>query len=231
MTKNSAFFFVWSLLLILLQAISLSLPAQSTIEKDACLWQNFYIEKKITKKISFHINEEARFDQNITRFYYLYADFGITYKYRKWLHFSVDYVPIIKNLNVDWSKRHQFYADAVGIYSWKRFKFYERAMVQWQYDDIYSSEKGVVPNWFFRNKLTAKADYYRFTPYVAFESFYHFADPEGNSFNRLRYFAGVFIPVINPRNSIEFYYLIEQNLDATPRLIRYIIGIGYELDF
>ncbi len=102
-------------------------------------------------------------------------------------------------------------------------------MVQPQYNNIYSSENGMIPGWFWRNKLTVKANYYKYIPYAAFEMYYQFANPSGNGFVRNRYFIGTGIP-ISPRSIFEIYYAIEQNYNQRSVWInKYVVGIGYEL--
>ena len=87
----------------------------------------------------------------------------------------------------------------------------------------------MIPGWFWRNKLTVKANYYKYIPYAAFEIYYHFANPVGNYFARNRYFLGVNVP-IDPSKSFELYYAIEQNYNQRPWLTKYVIGVGYEWD-
>lgn len=204
---------------------------QDAVVNDAGLWQNFYVEKKISKQFAIHQNELLRFDQNFTHFDYIYTDWGVTYKPARWIHFSVDYVYIFKQVPLFYSNRHQFYADAVLAHHWNRFKFSLRSMLQPQYNDVYDSPTGFIPNWFWRNKFTLKADYYNFTPYLAYEIYYQFWNPNPiqNTFTRNRYFAGVSYP-LNSRNIVELYYCIEQNFNIGRDLNKYVIGIGYEWD-
>jgi len=161
-----------------------SIKADSPILKDAGLWQNLYIEKKIFSKTTAHLNEQSRFDRNITHFNYIYLDGGITYKPFRWLHLSLDYVPIFKNLETYISVRHQYYVDAVLVYKWRQFAFYNRCMWQEQFTDVNSSETGRVPYWLYRDKITVKYEWYNYTPYFAYESYYRFLNPSGNNFVR-----------------------------------------------
>lgn len=217
-------------LLTLVLCINERCSAQSPMINDAGLWQNFTIEKKIFRRTSITNNEEARFDQNISHFNYIYTDIGIKYKATKWLHLSVDYVPILKNQDVFLSKRHQFYIDGTFVYKWKQFNFHNRAMFQWQYNDINSSENGRIPSWYYRNKIMIKYSYYNFEPFIASEIFYHFANPQGNGFTRNRSFAGITY-LLDQRSSVELYYAIEQNFNSGAPLNRYIMGIGYNMNF
>jgi hypothetical protein len=101
-------------------------------------------------------------------------------------------------------------------------------MFQWQYNDINSSATGKIPSWFYRNKTTIKYSYYNFEPYVAYEIFYHYANPQGDGFTRSRSFAGVTY-TLDQRSSIELYYAIEQNFNFGTPMNRYITGIGYNI--
>jgi|ERR1035437_1203341 hypothetical protein len=214
---------------ILLSGIFGNILAQSPLLKDACLWQNLYIEKKLFKRITLTNNEEARFDQNITHFKYIYTDVGVQYKVAKWLHISVDYVPILKNNDVSWSKRHQFYLDATLTYKFKQFTFHNRSMFQGQYTDIYSSPTGKIPIGVYRNKTMIKYSYYNFEPYIAHEIFYYLASPLGETgFARTRSFGGVTY-TLDQSNSVELYYAIERDFNFNTTYNLYIIGIGYNI--
>src|SRR4051812_12674451 len=69
--------------------------------KDAAVWENIYVEKSLTAKWNIHLNHEGRINQNVTQFYYGYADVGITYKWNKHVHLMADYVFLEKRLKTD----------------------------------------------------------------------------------------------------------------------------------
>lgn len=204
--------------------------AQDLIEQDAAIWTNFYMEKKLVKKIVLHNNMQVRYNNNMSRIDYWFNDFGITYSPVKKIKFAADYVYSIKNLPEYFSKRHQFYVDAIFIQPlYRTLRFSYRCRLQSTYRDIGTSEKWDIPASDWRNKLTLKFSYFRFSPYISFEPLYNFQNAKGNDgFKRNRYYAGCFYK-LNRNNKVELYYMIQQYYNINRPRKDYVIGIGYEL--
>jgi hypothetical protein len=103
-----------------------------------------------------------------------------------------------------------------------------RGMLQGQVKDVYSSNKGVFPQYYFRNKLTLRYNINKyFTPYIASELYYNFNTKGHNGFSRSRYFVGLFYN-LGSKSAIEIYYLIQQPLRMqanTPLVL--VLGIGF----
>ena len=207
-------------------------------EKDAGLWENLSLTKKLTRNYTFHFDHEGRISNNVSQFYYLYGDFGITRNLTKHFKMELDYVLAWKKNYIRENWRHQWYTAL--FFKEKFFKRLElelRSMYQQQYEDIYSSDVGRYPANYLRNKITltyifAKYPFYHFDPYIAIESYYHLDNNNkyGPQFDRIRYFLGVYYK-FNKSNSLEFYYLIENNFNTDGALINYVSGIGYEHTF
>jgi hypothetical protein len=206
---------------------------------DAGLWENIYLDKKIAPKWMLHLNEQGRVDQNITRFHYVYGDFGITYKWNKHIHIMCDYVLIEKRrLNDLWSTLHQAYVALVLKQKIASFTISNRIMAQVQYSDIYSSKFGMIPDYKLRNKTMLKYNNNsRYTYYIALEIYYKINNtyyksdyPQGNRLDRIRYFVGAFYE-LNKRSSIELYYLYENNFNSNNPPKNFVIGIGYSHSF
>jgi hypothetical protein len=197
---------------------------------DAQFWQNIYVETYLTHKLNIHINEEGRITENITRPSYIYADLGITYKFKKYLHFTLAYVPIASRLQTDFiSYRHQFYFDWVLKLKYKHFIFYYRQMTQSQYDDVNRKATWNIASYYLRDKITIK---YKtptnYIPYVATEIYYHanYNQYNGTQTDHARYYVGCFYK-LNKVDVFELYYLIEPYFHIPSPYTNYIIGIGY----
>ena len=194
---------------------------------DFALWENISFEKLINSKTTIHLNHEGRINENASHFYYAYADAGLTYKINKHFNASLDYVFVEKQLyNEFWSTRHQFYGDIIYKKTIKSFRFYVRSMIQGQVQDIYSSETGKIPGYYFRNKITLKYDLRRYTPYVALESYNKVNLPGIEITDRFRYFAGCFYE-LDISNELELYYLLERHININNPKTNYILGIGF----
>jgi hypothetical protein len=202
--------------------------------KDAQLWENFYIEKNLSQKICVHFNHEGRITDNISRFGFAYGDGGFSYKVSKELHLSLDYVFVVKKYyDQSISYRHQYYVSATWKQKLKPFVVYFREMFQGEYDDIFSTPTGTVPTWCLRTKVTAKyKNKTRFLPYTACELYYNMDGNNafGHQFNRLRNYLGTFYS-LDGINSLELYYMVEQNFAQPIPTSNWIIGVGFEHTF
>lgn len=201
---------------------------------DAGYRQNICLERRITQQWDFHFNYQARINQNITNFYLTYGDFGLRYKLNKHIHLRADYVfAIRKDKDKIWNIRHQAYVALTLKQKIGHFTFSDRIRYQVQYQRVYSSEFGTIPDYRLRNKGTAKYNNNsRYTYYVACEVYYKLNDyykakmPEGHQFDRVRYFAGLFYQ-LNKVNEIELYYLVEKHFNVNNPTTNFVIGVGY----
>jgi hypothetical protein len=204
---------------------------------DAQLWENFSISKKLTRNSNLHFNHEGRFTNNMSLFYYLYGDIGITRSINKYFKIELDYVLVWKQTNTRESWRHQWYTALIFKHKlFKRLEFGDRFMYQQQYQDFYSSDAGRYPQDYLRNKLMLFYNfktypYYKFSPYISTETYYHLDnnDKYGPQFDRNRYFAGVFYN-FNKKNALELYYMIEKHFNINNPPTNYVCGIGYEIN-
>jgi hypothetical protein len=211
-------------------------------KNDAAVWENIYLEKQITPRFKIHLNHEGRITENITQFRYGYADFGVSYKFNKNFHTSIDYVFVEKYLDKSGlSYRHQYYISFTYKKKVDPFIIYFRQMFQDQVQDIYSSSLGKLPVYFSRSKVTIKCELNRYTPYIASELYVRLSEPYSNNpesvsqpngihANRVRYFAGFFYE-LNKMNFVELYYMIEKHFNENDPLTNYVIGIGYAHEF
>src|ERR1051326_2391436 len=223
-----------SLLLFCARAIK----AQSTYN-DFQVWENIYLEKNLSKKFVAHLNHEGRITENATQFRYGYADFGVTWKFKKAIRFSADYVLLFKktfnneNTGLVNSIRHQFYITATLRKKLNKVSLSDRNRLQWEWDDIVASVNGLVPQLYYRNKLTAKYDLgNNFAHYLAMEQYYSFIsyDKYGHQFDRGRYYAGLFYQ-LNAVNELEGYFMMERHYDVNHPQVNWVLGFGFSHAF
>ena len=194
---------------------------------DFALWENIYLEKPVNKNTAIHLNHEGRINENASQFYYTYADVGLTYKINKHFNATLDYVFIEKQLNTKfWSARHQFYGDIGFKKNIKSWRFYLRTMVQSQVQDIFSSETGKIPSYYFRNKMTVKYNLGRYCPYLAGELYNKLSLPIIENPDKFRCFAGCFYE-LDKSNEIELYYLLEKQINVNNPNTNFVAGIGF----
>jgi hypothetical protein len=203
--------------------------------KDFQIWPNIYLEGKVTKRLNAHINQQTRFGNNASQFQLAYADFGFGYRITKFMLVNLDYVYMRRREFVDnheqqqiIGSRHQVYTSVVIKKDMRRSRITYRGMLQGQYRDVYSSNRGVFPQYYFRNKLTLRYNLNKyFTPYIASELYYHFNTKGNNGLNRSRYFVGFFYN-IGSKSAIEIYYMIQQPLRMQANVpFVFALGIGF----
>lgn len=198
---------------------------------DANLWASVSLEKLASPKVLLHFKQAARVSQNITQFNYSFSDIGLTYKFNKNIKTSLDYRFINKlNSIQDLSLRHRLYWTLTVKKKIKPFIFVYRHRIQYQLNDVYSSETGQSPHYYTRSKITIKYDLNRFTPYVATELQSKIVDWEHLVSKKLRFFAGCNYK-FNKTDEINLYYLIDKRFNQIDPITNYVIGIAYTHKF
>jgi hypothetical protein len=203
---------------------------------DAGMWNTLTIKHNVTKKVSLVIDQEFRLRENYQRINLFYTNVGIDYKPIKLLKISPTYrVVQKKRLEGTYSFRHRLMLDVTAKKKLNKIEVSERVRYQIEVQDFYTSKKGKLAEQFLRFKTDVKyAATEKITPYYSCELRYQIHAPRGdgplydNGFRRIRNVLGVEYD-INKKNSINVYYLIQNEFTiSTPETI-FILGIGYTL--
>jgi hypothetical protein len=211
---------------------------------DAQLWFNLYLEKKFNKKFIIHLNQQDRWDNNISRYGLGYADVGMTYEFTPNIKMLLDGVfTEHRKKNDDFSNRYQFYTAIIFKKDIMRWRFSYRNMVQMQYNDPYMSKGGLFPYWYDRNKFTVRYEISkRVLFYVAEELNIPLNNMQVKGFDRSRSFAGMFYN-LTKRHQLEFYFMLQAKLqdgdwykqhDSYPNEMlkhTWVYGVGYSIAF
>lgn len=218
----------------LLGAIVLLTAGQPLLSQvsDAALWTSVNIEKKINQRISIGLSNEFRFNENISKLGTLYNDLGVGYRFNKNLRLSVNYRFVNKRLLDDsYSQRHRFYADLTAKKKFSPVECIVRLRFQQQYKDMYVSEDGLVPDFYFRPKLSLKyLGFNKLEPFISYEAFFPLWSvtpdiPDGHRFS-----VGIDYS-FDRRNSIEFFGAYNLELGNPLKQTDYIAGVGYSFSF
>jgi hypothetical protein len=219
------------LLLLITSTIGVS---QST---DNGFWTSFQIEKEISKKWSVSIEQEVRLKENYTQVDELFTEIDGSYKLLPGLKASLGYRFIEK---VDPEKYyvsnlrfgHRFLGELTYKYRYRSLTFVLKTQIESEYKNVYSSDKGTVPGWAWKNKFEIKYRLMRLEPYTGTELRYQFTDPrhpESNFLlNRIWIYAGVDYSLIR-NHTIGVYYLLQKEWNLTNAENRYILGIQYSI--
>lgn len=211
----------------------LAVTNAQNINKDAALWANVYLEKKINKKLNVHLNHKSRIQYNMSEYQLGYADLGITYKFTKNIKVLADYVFAQRRRKDNTcSTRHQGYIALVVKKEIKNFTVSYRNMLQSQVRDAFLSDDGRLPVWYDRNKLTLKYKLdKRYSFYVAEELYLPLYQARIPGLDRSRSFAGMFYN-LTKKNALEFYFAYQRELRAKNETdVIFIYGIGFEHTF
>ncbi len=201
---------------------------------DAGSWNTFNLEVKINKRLSAQFTEELRFKENFSRLNLLYTNAGLEYRVLKNLKAAFVYRFINKYQDENYfSLRHRLMLDVSAKKKYKKVDFAYRFRLQAEEQDMYSSVNGRIPEWYWRNKLTAKYDLDKpYTPYASVEFRYQIRDVQNiesdHTWHRTRWVAGVDYKK-NDYSTFGIYYLIQHEYNVKSPQAQYIIGLEYSL--
>jgi hypothetical protein len=216
---------------LLLYFASISLISAQNNE-DAGMWNTISIEKKFKNKVSVFVKEEFRLKENFGRLNLFYTDVGIGYHPYNFLKVEIAYRTIEKYLIDDFfSIRHRLMLDITLKKKINNVTLSYRHRLQAEVRNVNSSEKGAVPEWYSRNKLTLKYDLHKkYSPYLSCELRYQISDPRSiesdQTWHRARYALG-FDYELNKRSTFGIYYLIQREWNVSIPEDLYILGLEY----
>lgn len=216
-------------------SLSYSLNAQEKIteynskkDNDVQLRLGAELEKKINKKFSVSWSEELRLNNNVTRVDRIYSDLSFSYKVLKWIKLSAGYTFISidhegkkkDNYNNYWDFRHRLSIGSTFSYktdsNWE-FSLKERVQCTFLTEDEIDEREKSNPKWVLKSKVMAQYKMTRIpiVPYASIELCNTLNAPSlagGQYIEKVRSSIGV-VYRINKRNSIDFYYRFDYNID------------------
>ncbi len=213
-----------------------SFPAYSQLTyPDAGLWTTFTLEKPLTPKLSFVIDQEMRMRENYTMLNLFYTNLGLDIKPIPDLKVSVIYRSIEKWVyEYDYfSYRHRLMLDITYKRKFGWLIISNRGRIQAEVRDINTSRDGKFPEWFFRNKLEFKVDLEkRIFPFAYVESRHQLHDPRNPdddwAWHRMRFCGGLEYKV-NEYNAFGAYYLYQQEYNTVTPETMFNTGLYYYL--
>jgi hypothetical protein len=205
---------------------------------------SLYLEKKINKKLFIHLEQQDRWDQNLSRFYRASLDFGVSYKVTPNIKIEADYVYIQRKKKDDsFTPRHWTSVGLILKKDIRRFKFLYRNMFQARFKEWGSAADAAIWHYYDRNKLTVKYEITkRVDVYVAEEIYIPVNSPAVKGPDRSRTIFGTDIKTFR-NQELELYFMYQVQLQKNnwydvsdryqyPFLNRYFIyGISYNISF
>ncbi|MDP4281837.1 MAG: DUF2490 domain-containing protein [Bacteroidota bacterium] len=212
-------------------------PVRSQTINDAGMWNTLTVEKDLSKKVNLYGETEFRLKENYSRPDLLYFEAGAKYKLCKGFRLGLSYRFTGKQNDekyywMGFRFGHRLMLDLHYHYLWRQFIFSWRGRFQGGMKYIYSSDKGQVPDWEFRDRIEIRYILNRIEPFFNTEINYQFTDPrapEANfSFYKTRASIGACFR-INKYNSIELAFLLQKTWNIDIPSNQYILNIHYTL--
>jgi len=202
-------------------------------QNDFGVWAGVSLKHKFSQRFSATLEEQIRLNQNAMAIAQYFTDASLEYSLSKKFKFAFGYRFINNFQQTYYSKRHRMYADLSYKTKFEKFQFILRTRLQEQQKDIHSSEVGYIPDWYSRNKLTAKLDLTKkYMPYASAEMMYLIKAPNAtvNYIEKWRYTIGVEYE-FNREHSLDIYYLIQRDRMINDPITLYAVSIGYAYTF
>ncbi len=187
--------------------------------KDAMLWTGISLKKSINKSLSVQLEQQLRFNQNISNVNKVFTEMSITYKVTKFYRVAASY----RINTLEFSKRHRIDIDNIFRLKIKPFTFKYRIKLQ------INKRKNKPIDYRWRNKLTVEYRINkRLTPYLQTELFYR-SNPTFRNFDTRRFGVGIAYRIWK-KHTIKAFFIREQEFNVETPEIGFINGIKYSFE-
>jgi hypothetical protein len=204
---------------------------------DHGFWTSFQIEKAISKRWAISFEQDIKLKENFSQADEFYTEIDGCYKVLPGLKVSLGYRFIekvdLQKYYVDYLRfGHRFLGEAQYKYHIHLVTLILKTRIESELKNVYSSDKGKIPAWDWKNKIEVKYRLMRLEPYVGAELRYQFTDPrhpESNFLlNRIWVYAGIDYSLMR-NHTIGIYYLYQKEWNLTDAENRFVIGLNYAI--
>ncbi len=194
-------------------------------DHDFQVWNTDVEEFKVNKDAKIALEQEFRWGNNASEFYYQHYDIGFFYNLRKWLNIGGGYRHVYELKKGKFKVENEPYVTATLLWGLLGFKFDDRSRIEYRHFDYQAD------SWRFRNKFTVKLPW-KFTkleiqPYLADEIFLDF---QNKAFSRNRFSVGLAINLTKNLKA-EMYYLLQSSRSANKWVDANVLGTKVKLVF
>jgi hypothetical protein len=224
----------------LIFSTAISVKAQSS--NDFGIWSNLEVEKKIYPKWAVSGEVEFRSEDHSSVVDRWSIKLGSDYKIMKELKAGIAYQFLyFHDLKYsDFQPRHR----AIGYIQGKKklgnisISLRERFQVTTKDESDRIKANGntdtykINPEWCWRNKASFAYSIpdCKFEPSVSFESFYQLNNPEGNTFDDLRYVLSLAYKA-NKSHTLSISGILDKTIHVEDPVNMYILNVGYSYNF
>lgn len=195
---------IFKVVVFVFALFTLSSKACAYDNRDFHVWNTEVEEVKINDSLKAAFEEEFRWGDNASEFYYQHYDAGLVYQINKYLNAGIGYRYIKELQGGSWRVENDPYFIATLFWQLKGFKFDSRSRFEYRSYNYNKVDSGR-----YRNKFSVKFPW-KFTkleiqPYVSDEIFIRF---NGTDLNQNRLAAGVGLAVTKNLKA-EIYYMFQ----------------------
>lgn len=202
-------------------------------DDDAKLWLFVKLDKDLSSKLNAELSIQNRIEDNISQYSKMYGNLQLSYKINKNFRLIAGY-GYGKNDRLDGSygDRHRSYAGFILRKRVKNLLFSYRNIFQASVKNINTSEKGAVPLYFNRNKITVKYELNkRIEFYTAQELNLSYNQADYDNIARSRTYIGT-IYNLSKKSSVEAYFMFQKKFKYVNQPKRdFIFGLTYSHSF
>jgi len=193
---------------------------------DFQVWNTDIEEVKLNKDLKFALEEEFRWGDNASEFFYQHYDAGIFYNLNKWLNVGGGYRQVYELKSAKFKEENEPYLTATLSYQ-KQWVFESRNRLEYRHFDYQ------VDSWRYRNKFTLKFPW-KFTrievqPYLADEVLVNFGSGT-NQLSQNRFSSGMGTNLTKNLKA-EIYYMLVSTKGTDTWTQANVLGAKLKLSF
>jgi hypothetical protein len=206
-------------------ALFLAAKVYAYDDGDFQIWNTDVEELKVNKDSKVAFEEEFRWGNNASEFYYQHYDVGYFYNLEKWLNIGGGYRHIYELKRGKFKLENEPYVTATLFWGLEGFKVEDRSRMEYRHFDYQAD------SWRYRNRFTLKLPWrltrFEFQPYVADEIFVELND---GSLSRNRLCAGLGFTLIRNLRG-ELYYMLQSTKGSEKWADVNILGAKLKIAF
>ncbi|MDD5108558.1 MAG: DUF2490 domain-containing protein [Candidatus Omnitrophica bacterium] len=204
----------------------LSVNAHAYDDGDFQIWNTDVEEMQLKKDLKLVFEQEFRWGENASDFYYQHYDLGLFYNLNKYWSIGGGYRHVLNKSKGKFLVENEPYVAATFTNQFAGFKYDDRSRLEYNHFD-YKDD-----TWRYRNKLTVKAPWkftkLEFQPFVAEELFILFDD--GQRLNESRSTAGLTMSITKNLKG-EIYYMFRTTKSGLKWTDTNVLGTKLKLVF
>ncbi len=193
---------------------------------DFQVWNIDVEELKINDKSKVAFEQEFRWGNNASEFFYQHYDLGYFYNLKKWLMVGGGYRHVIELKRGKWKVENEPYLSATLSGKFAGYSIDSRSRLEYNHFDYQED------SFRYRNKVTVKSPW-KFTklgiqPYVSEEVFVKFSGWSGFNQNRV---SGGLLMSFTKNLTGEIYYMLQSSKSAGVWKEANVLGTKFKLTF